>query len=95
MSLLVFKGATYHTSGKISSICIKFIKQKKFHFVLNEARDGAPRAAGRSKFHKMGAAWRKALPRGLTICPCRQIDLPKARVAFYQCVVIICYGSLI
>ena len=29
--------------------------------VLNEARDAAQQAAGGSKFHRMGAAWRKAL----------------------------------
>ena len=29
--------------------------------ILNEARNGAQRAAGGSKFHGMGAAWRKAL----------------------------------
>ena len=48
---------------------------------LNEARDGAQRAAGGSKFHRMGAAWGKALsPYVLSLClgHTQQTAVPRA-----------------
>ena len=78
-----------------SVLCIKFYvydlsNKKVLILALNEARDGAQRAAGSSKFYRMGAAWRKALSPyvlSLALATHSRLLCPERRVqpGWYHC----------